>query len=83
MAQTDIQLQKQNLISKLQGLDNATLIQRLSDFLDGILAASDVAQTDWWDELPDSVKKDHEQGEKDGEEGNVILLDDFLKKYRK
>jgi len=39
--------------------------------------------TDWWDELPDSVKKDHEQGEKDGEEGRVILLDDFLKKYRK
>lgn len=38
---------------------------------------------DWWDELPDSVKKDHEQGEKDGEEGRVVPLDDFLKKYRK
>ena len=80
MAQTDIQID--DLISKLKKLDNQSLMQRVSDFLDDILAASD-SQTDWWDELPESVKRDHEQGKKDGEEGNVILLEDFLKKYRK
>ena len=80
MAHTDIQID--DLISKLKKLENQSLMQRVSDFLDGILAASD-NQTDWWDELPETVKRDHEQGEKDGEEGNVILLDDFLKKHRK
>jgi hypothetical protein len=83
MVNADIQSQKQNLISKLQGLDNANLLQRVSDFLDGVLAATGNTTADWWNELPESVKKDHEQGEKDGEEGRVVPLDDFLKKYRK
>ena len=36
---------------------------------------------DWWNDLPQSVKDDHVQGEKEGEEGKAILLEDFLKKY--
>jgi len=32
MVNADIQAQKQNLISKLQDLDNANLLQRVSDF---------------------------------------------------
>jgi hypothetical protein len=39
MAHTDIQID--DLISKLKKLENQSLMQRVSDFLDGILAASD------------------------------------------
>lgn len=81
MAKADIQLQ--SLISKLQRLDNENLLQRVSDFLDGILAASDKTKTDWWNELPDSVKQDYDEGLKEMEAGNETNIDDFLKKYRK
>jgi hypothetical protein len=81
MANTNIQLQ--SLITKLQGLENENLLQRVSDFLDGILAASDKPQTDWWNELPNSVKQDYDEGLKEMEEGNETNVDDFLKKYRK
>jgi hypothetical protein len=78
MAHTDIQID--DLISKLKKLENQSLMQRVSDFLDGILAASD-NQTDWWDELPDSVKQDYDEGLKEMEEGNEVDVEDFLKKY--
>jgi hypothetical protein len=81
MANTNIQLQ--SLITKLQGLENENLLQRVSDFLDGILAASDKPQTDWWNELPNSVKQDYDEGLKEMEAGNETNVDDFLKKYRK
>jgi hypothetical protein len=70
------------LISKLKNIDNATLIQRLSDFIDGILAASDFVQKDWWDELPGSVKESYERGMKDIEEGNLIPMEEVMKKYK-
>jgi hypothetical protein len=81
MANTNIQLQ--SLITKLQGLENENLLQRVSDFLDGILAASDKPKTDWWNELPESVKQDYDEGLKEMEAGNETNVDDFLKKYRK
>lgn len=81
MAQADIQLQ--DLISKLKKLENESLLQRVADFLDGILAAHKEHQTDWWDELPDSVKQDYDEGLKEMENGNETDVEDFLKKYRK
>ena len=79
MAQAEIKLE--TLVSKLQQLDQS-LIQRVADFVDGIFAAQN-EEADWWDELPQSVKDDHAQGEKEGEEGKVILVEDFLKKYNR
>ncbi len=82
MANTDIQLKKEELVSKLQGLNNASLLQRVADFLDGILAASEEEESDWWDELPDSVKESYEIGEKQLDAGEYISVEELLKKYR-
>jgi hypothetical protein len=81
MTQAEIQL-REKLIHVLQNLD-AALLQRVSDFTQGILAASDNHQTDWWNELPDSLKKDYDEGLKEMEDGNETDVEDFLKKYRK
>lgn len=81
MANTNIQLE--SLISKLEGLDNENLLQRVSDFLDGILAASDQPKSDWWNEVPSSIKEDYDEGLKEMEAGNESNVDDFLKKYQK
>lgn len=81
MTQAEIQL-REKLFSVLQNLD-LTLLQRVSDFTQGILAASDNHQSDWWNELPDSVKEDYEEGLVEMEQGNEMNVDDFLKKYRK
>lgn len=80
MDHTNIQLQ--SVISKLQRLDNDTLLQRVSDFLDGMLAASGNNKADWWNELPDTVQQDYEAGIKEMEAGKETNADDFLKKYR-
>lgn len=79
MTNADIQM-RENLISLLQKMDTS-LLQRLSDFAQGLLAASSEQDTDWWDELPDSVKESYERGMKDIEEGNMVTLDEMLKKY--
>lgn len=81
MVNTNIQLQ--SLISKLENLDNENLLQRVSDFLDGILAATDDSQEDWWNEIPSSIKQDYDEGLKEMEAGNESNVDDFLKKYQK
>jgi hypothetical protein len=80
MANIDVQLQ--TLITKLQHLDNENLLQRVSDFVDGILAASDKATTDWWEELPSSVQQDYEEGIQQMEAGEESNVSDFLKTYR-
>ncbi|MFK7749188.1 MAG: hypothetical protein AB8B65_12405 [Kordia sp.] len=80
MDHTNIQLQ--SVITKLQRLDNDNLLQRVSDFLDGMLAASGDTKTDWWNELPDTVQQDYEEGIKEMEAGEETNADDFLKKYR-
>lgn len=79
MAQADAQMRK-NLITLLKNIDTV-LLQRVSDFTKGLLAASNEEEADWWDELPDSVKKSYELGMKDIEEGNMISVEDMLKKY--
>lgn len=80
MDHTNIQLQ--SVITKLQRLDNDNLLQRVSDFVDGMLATSGDTKTDWWNELPDTVQQDYEEGIKEMEAGEETNADDFLKKYR-
>ena len=53
------------------------------NFLDGILAATDNSQEDWWNEIPSSIKQDYDEGLKEMEVGNESNVDDFLKKYQK
>lgn len=80
MANTNIQLQA--LITKLEQLENETLLQRVSDFLDGILAASEETKKDWWDELPKEVQQAYQQGLQEMEAGEEIDFEDFIKQAR-
>lgn len=80
MTQADLN-QKENLISQLKNIDNSLIIQRIADFMQGVLAASD-STTDWWDELPESVKEAHKEGLKDIEEGNLIPAEEVIQKLR-
>ena len=81
MTQADIQ-KREDLISQLKNIDNSLILQRISDFLEGVLAANS-ANNDFWKELPDSVKDDYHQGLKEMEAGEEDDVKDFLKKYRK
>jgi hypothetical protein len=80
MAQADAKMRK-NLIILLKNIDTV-LLQRVSDFTQGLLAASNSDKTDWWDDLPESVKESYERGMKDIEEGNMITLEEMLKQYK-
>lgn len=81
MANTDIQLKKQQLISKLQILNNESLLQRVSDFLDGILAASQDNQEDWWDDLSQQDKADLIISLEQAESGQEKPMEEVFKKY--
>ena len=76
---TNIQLQ--NLISKLKGLDNANLLQRVSDFLDGILAASDNTQDDNWTPSSEEIAGIKE-ALKEVEEGKFISLEEVKEQQK-
>ena len=80
MTQKESQLKNLQLL--LQELD-ANLLQRATDYIRGLIDASNQQSLDWWEQLPDSVKNDHKQGVREAEEGKVILLEDFLKKYNR
>ncbi len=76
---TNIQLQ--NLISKLEGLDNANLLQWVSDFLDGILAASDNTQDDNWTPSSEEIAGIKE-ALKEVEEGKFISLEEVKEQHK-
>jgi hypothetical protein len=76
---TNIQLQ--NLISKLEGLDNANLLQRVSDFLDGISAASDNTQDDNWTPSSEEIAGIKE-ALKEVEEGKFISLEEAKEQHK-
>ena len=42
---------------------------------------SEEQKTDWFDVLPETVRKSYEQGMKDIEEGKVLSVEEMLKKY--
>jgi hypothetical protein len=79
MTQKDLQLK--DLTSMLQNLDS-NLLQRATDYIRGLVDASNEQEHDWWDDLPESVKKSYELGMKDIEEGNLIPMEEVMKKYR-
>lgn len=70
-------------INILQKSKAAFILELLSslDYIQ-IVPESKNDETDWWDELPESVKQSYEEGEKDGEEGRVITIEEFMKKRR-
>lgn len=59
------------------------VIELLNNLKDCNIEALPDPEKDWWDELPQSVKDDHEAGLKEIEEGKLIEVDEFLKKYRR
>jgi hypothetical protein len=80
MAKTNIQLE--SLISKLEGLDNENLLQRVSDFLDGILAASDHNQQDNWTPSSEEITGIKEALQ-EVEEGKFISLEEAKEEHKK
>lgn len=79
MAQNEIQL-RTALIHLLQEMD-APLLQRITDYARGLMDASSEQKHDWWDNLPDDVKQDIDEGLSDIEEGNLIPMEEVMKKY--
>jgi len=80
MANTNIQLQ--SLISKLESLENDNLLQRVSDFLDGILAASDTSQEDNWTPTKEEIDGIKE-ALKEVEEGKFVSLEEAKERHKK
>jgi predicted transcriptional regulator len=78
MTQKDIQLK--DLTSMLQNLDS-NLLQRATDYIRGLVDASSEQKHDWWNDLPDSIKQDIEEGLLDIEQGNLIPMEEVMKKY--
>ncbi len=77
MTQKEIQLKEITLL--LQNLD-ANLLQRATDYIRGLVDASSEDKHDWWNDLPDSVKQDIDEGLQDIEDGNLIPMDEVMKK---
>lgn len=84
MANTDTKtnVQLQHLISKLEGLENENLLQRVSDFLDGILAATDTSQEESWTPSSEEIAGIKE-ALKEVEEGKFISLEDAKEQHKK
>jgi predicted transcriptional regulator len=78
MTQKELQLRK--LILLLQNLDS-NLLQRATDYIKGLSDAVSEKEYDWWAELPESVKQDIEEGLLDIENGNLIPMEEVMKKY--
>lgn len=77
---TEKEIQIRDLILLLKDLDS-NLLQRATDYIRGLIDATSDQKLDWWDDLPDSVKESYELGMKDIEEGNMISVEEMLKKY--
>lgn len=78
---TDKEIKMQHLIALLEEMDEE-LLQRATDYINGLIDASKKQQEDWWDSLPLSVKKGYEEGMNDIKEGNLISKEDVFRKYR-
>lgn len=79
MTQKEIQLKNLNLL--LQNLDSS-LLQRATDYIKGLSDAANEKNNDWWDDLPNSVKKGYSEGIKDIEEGRFIPMEEVMRKYK-
>lgn len=78
MTQKEVQLK--NLMLLLQNLDSS-LLQRATDYIRGLSDAAGGEQYDWWQDLPESVKQDIQEGILDIENGDLIPMEEVMKRY--
>lgn len=72
-----------NIINKLSGL-KGSVDEQFVDKIEALLAENMTdQQQDWWNDLPDSVKQDYDEGLKAMEAGQEDDIEDFLKKYQR
>jgi len=72
----NIAITKIELAKKILSINDKSLIQQVKALLD-------VQKDDWYDELPDSVKKSVEVSEKQLANGEGIPHKEVMKKYKK
>lgn len=69
----DLQTSKIELVKLILDIESVEFIEKLSAFIIG-------EKKDFWDELTLSEKQEIEKGIKELDNGDRVLLDDFLKK---
>lgn len=69
----DIQATKIELMRMILGIENPSVIERISAIIKD-------ETSDWWDELSDSQKEDFRRAKEDIEEGRTISLNEFIEK---
>ena len=72
----DIQLEKLELMKLLLETENPSIIKSIKKIFQK-------EQKDWWDDLPQSVKDDIEESERQIERGEYSTFDDVMLKLRK
>ena len=72
----DIQLEKIELMKLLLETENPSIIKSIKKIFQK-------EQKDWWDDLPQSVKDDIEESERQIERGEYSTFDDVMLKLRK
>jgi hypothetical protein len=72
----DIQLEKIELMKLLLETENPSIINSIKKIFQK-------EQKDWWDDLPQSVKDDIEESERQIERGEYSTFDDVMLKLRK
>lgn len=72
----DIQTEKIKLIEWLAGIKDAKLIKEL-------LNIKNTVEKDWWHEIDEHEKSEIEEGIKQADNGNTVLHEDAMSKYRK
>ena len=78
MTQADI---KQNLISQLERINSELVLQRISDFMQGVIAAAEEQNADWWDELSAQDHADLKESLEDAKAGREKPMEEVFKKY--
>lgn len=71
----DIQLEKIELMKKLLETNDESVIESIKNIFS-------TSKKDWWEELTEEQKFEIEEGEKQIEQGEFVLYEDIMKKYR-
>lgn len=72
----DIQLEKLELMKLLLETENPSILKSIKKIFQK-------EQKDWWDDLPESVKDDIEESERQIERGEFSTFQDVMLKLRK
>lgn len=70
----DIQFEKLQLIKLLQETENPSIVLAIKKIFQK-------EKTDWWDELPESVKEGIDKGLDDIKNGRVVSYDEVKKQF--